>query len=359
MKKTFITLIFIILICSSGFSQNASTFFPANPGYKWYYKNIPLDSINNPVQSLSRYRIDSFAIVNTYKGLLANIVRVKDNLLIQNQNTPYTDTNRHNFQGTDGWDYLSISFLPDSINIPVGFFNFLRSLQNWYDIYRFAQTVNQEYIVLQKDTAIAIDTISAPIRVKLKGKRLNDETISTVNGNYTAKKFLITYGLYLRVLFLEFPIIERPDTTWIAPDVWMVKQVTPSTALSLAQLGINLTIPIPGNVYELTIPVGIRKISTEVPDKYNLFQNYPNPFNPNTIIKFMVAENGKSGIENGNVTLKIYDMIGREVTTLVNEKLQPGTYEIPFSSSQIASGIYFYKLEAGNFSDVKRMIMVK
>jgi len=82
MKHLYRFLIFIILICSSGFSQNASTFFPANPGYKWYYKNIPLDSINNPVQSLSRYRIDSFAIVNTYKGLLANIVRVKDNLLI-------------------------------------------------------------------------------------------------------------------------------------------------------------------------------------------------------------------------------------------------------------------------------------
>ena len=355
MKKTFINLIFIFLICSSGFSQTASTFFPSNPGYKWYYKNIPLDSLNNPVQSLSRYRIDSFAIVNTYKGLLASIVRVKDNLLIQNQNTPYNDTSWHNFQTTDGWEYLSLSFIPDSINIPIGFLNFLRSLQNWYSLYRFAQTVNQEYVVIQKDTTVAIDTISAPIRVRLKGKRLNDETISTVNGNYTAKKFLITYGLYLKLFVLEIPILERPDTTWIAPGVWMVKQSTPSTALSLSQLGINFTVPIPGNLYELTLPVGIRKISSEVPVKYSLFQNYPNPFNPSTIIKFMVAENGKSNL----ITLKIFDLIGREVATLVNEKLQPGTYEIPFSGSQIASGIYFYKLETSNFTDVKRMLMIK
>jgi hypothetical protein len=69
----------------------------------------------------------------------------------------------------------------------------------------------------------------------------------------------------------------------------------------------------------------------------------------------MIAENGKSNL----ITLKIFDLIGREVATLVNEKLQPGTYEIPFSGSQIASGIYFYKLETSNFTDVKRMLMIK
>lgn len=65
MKKTII--IFLLFISAYSFAQNASTYFPASIGYKWYYKNIPLDSLNNPVPALSRYRIDSFAVVADYR----------------------------------------------------------------------------------------------------------------------------------------------------------------------------------------------------------------------------------------------------------------------------------------------------
>jgi predicted outer membrane repeat protein/parallel beta-helix repeat protein len=86
--------------------------------------------------------------------------------------------------------------------------------------------------------------------------------------------------------------------------------------------------------------------------EYSLEQNYPNPFNPTTSIKYQVAN-------NGNVTLKVYDMLGREVGTLVNETLQSGIYTVEFNASQLASGVYIYKLRAGDYVSVKKLMLLK
>ena len=91
-----------------------------------------------------------------------------------------------------------------------------------------------------------------------------------------------------------------------------------------------------------------------VPEKFSLEQNYPNPFNPITVIRYSLSE-------NSFVTLKVYDVIGNEVATIVNEKQNSGTYNYQFSTVnyQLSSGVYFYKIEAGSFSAVKRMIIIK
>jgi len=99
-------------------------------------------------------------------------------------------------------------------------------------------------------------------------------------------------------------------------------------------------------------PIGIRNISTIVPEKYNLEQNYPNPFNPSTKIKFSIPANSL-------VKVRIFDILGKEVTTLINEKLSAGIYEVNFNANGLSSGVYFYRLEAGNFTDIKRMMLVK
>ena len=108
--------------------------------------------------------------------------------------------------------------------------------------------------------------------------------------------------------------------------------------------------------------IGIKKISSNVPDKFSLSQNYPNPFNPSTKIKFNVPP--FEGRQEGRIVLKVYDVLGNEITTLVNEKLQPGTYEVPFSINQfpdyqMPSGVYFYKLTTNGFSETKKMIILK
>jgi len=104
------------------------------------------------------------------------------------------------------------------------------------------------------------------------------------------------------------------------------------------------------NKYATTI--GITPISTIIPAKFNLSQNYPNPFNPSTRIKFALPK-------NEFVNIKIYDILGKEISTLVNENLTAGYYEVEFNANNLSSGMYFYKFESSTFTDVKRMVLIK
>ncbi len=88
-----------------------------------------------------------------------------------------------------------------------------------------------------------------------------------------------------------------------------------------------------------------------------LDQNYPNPFNPTTKIKYSFLSNVKR--ETSNVSLKVYDILGKKVATIVNEEKSSGSCEVKFSETELPSGIYFYKLDVGNFSDTKKMILLK
>ncbi len=105
--------------------------------------------------------------------------------------------------------------------------------------------------------------------------------------------------------------------------------------------------------------VGIKNSKKELPLSFTLYQNYPNPFNPSTRIKYSIPQLETLHGMSQQVQLKIYDILGREIATLVNKKLSPGNYEVTFDATGLPSGIYFYKLTAGNFTDVKKMILMK
>jgi hypothetical protein len=98
--------------------------------------------------------------------------------------------------------------------------------------------------------------------------------------------------------------------------------------------------------------IGIQPISSQIPESFKLWQNYPNPFNPTTTIRFEIPEAGLT-------SLKIYDVLGNELQTLINEKLNAGVYESVFDGANYSSGVYFYKLASGNYTQVKKMIVVK
>ncbi len=106
-------------------------------------------------------------------------------------------------------------------------------------------------------------------------------------------------------------------------------------------------------------PSKVNNISTEIPSKYSLLQNYPNPFNPITKIIFQIPFCNTCYGKNPLVTLKVIDILGKEVTVLVNEELNAGTYEITFDGSQLTSGIYFYSMTAGDFTETKKMLLIK
>ena len=104
----------------------------------------------------------------------------------------------------------------------------------------------------------------------------------------------------------------------------------------------------------------------KIPVSFSLSQNYPNPFNPVTKIKFGIPTplnppfaKGGTAKPGGFVKLIIYDVLGREVATLVNEQLTPGTYEAEWDGTDYPSGVYFYKLTAGDYTESRKMILIK
>ncbi len=109
-------------------------------------------------------------------------------------------------------------------------------------------------------------------------------------------------------------------------------------------------------LWEITLPekgtTGIRTDKNEIPASYKLEQNFPNPFNPSTTIKYSVHKEGL-------VKIILYDVLGREVTSLVNEVKPVGNYEVNFNASNLTSGVYFYRMQAGNFVQAKKMILMK
>ena len=102
----------------------------------------------------------------------------------------------------------------------------------------------------------------------------------------------------------------------------------------------------------------MKKIDSEIiPEKYSLSQNYPNPFNPSTVISYTLPSSVKG--EMSNVKLVVYDVLGREVATLVNKEQQAGRYEVQFDASNLTSGIYFYKLQSGGFLKTMKMLLLR
>ncbi len=100
------------------------------------------------------------------------------------------------------------------------------------------------------------------------------------------------------------------------------------------------------------VAVDVEELITELPSEFSLLQNYPNPFNPSTSIDYSIPE-------ESFVELKVYDVLGNEVASLVNEQQQTGVYRADFTANNLSSGIYFYKIKAGNFIETKKMVLMK
>jgi len=126
-----------------------------------------------------------------------------------------------------------------------------------------------------------------------------------------------------------------------------------STTLPAGGSGINPPgSTAPSSRFTFNVTTSMTVISNEIPSEYKLFNNYPNPFNPSTKIRFNL-------VKTGFVTLSVYDITGRLVISLVNQNLQAGEYNVDFNGREYASGLYIYKIKAGDFTDTKKMMLIK
>ncbi len=196
-----------------------------------------------------------------------------------------------------------------------------------------------------------------------------------IGGSYDSVSFMDVYMVYSNYnigSLWHYPVKINPTDTNNYKD-WTYPSISPKNDCNPPRNYFNLVLlsdSIPGSYInhnsngqslakyyfvrgEFFI-ISIKPISNAIPKSYRLYQNYPNPFNPLTKIRFDLPK-------TSNTKIKIYDILGKEIATLVNEKLSPGTYEIPFSISnvQLPSGLYFYKFSSDEFSDTKKLIILK
>lgn len=204
---------------------------------------------------------------------------------------------------------------------------------NWTDIYVKTDTttvspfppsvstsnVNESYAV------DAYGTMTLPGGATVPALRLRNDYRSTSGGDYTrtiSYLFLTTSGTQISV--------SAADTS--SPNTGVI----PVNGISFLNSGVT----------------DVRQANNTVPDNFTLSQNYPNPFNPTTLINYSIPSSQK-------VVLKVYDELGREVATLVNQDQAAGNYTAEFSATGLASGIYFYRLQAGSFIQMRKMILLK
>jgi len=360
--KIIYTIFLLFLLPIISFAQQASDYFPTQTGFEWKFKATPLDSANNPIPAQAQYRIDSFATVANYQGRIANIVNTKTGPLSTIQFQPYLDSLFYNTEGTDGYEYFSIRNLEEILRaidsagtIPnFNLVQFFTSIQDWYPVYQFTSNVNTDYLLKQVDTSVFINPFSVPVQFKYVGKRLEDETIQTVQGSYDCKKFLTQWKVSASILSTEYNLLTTNDTIWVAPDNWIVQDIIPGQYVNLDSLPFIQIDPIAIMGLETKLTDEVVSVKNEEPvlQSFILEQNYPNPFNPSTTIRYSIPT-------SEFVTLKVYDVLGNEIATLVNEEKPIGSFEVNFNAVELSSGIYFYKLQVGSFIETKKMILLK
>ncbi|MBI5404524.1 MAG: T9SS type A sorting domain-containing protein [Ignavibacteriae bacterium] len=171
------------------------------------------------------------------------------------------------------------------------------------------------------------------------------------------KKIVHTQGVipippdYLTSLVFDFAnYTGRLDTTYTNPAMWVFAKRGLNGNQMLSRYVLPLTA---SQMTKLGSTIGIQPINSNTPEKFNLQQNYPNPFNPYTKIRFSIQK-------NTNVFLRVYNSLGVLVKELiVNENMKPGEYEVEFNGSELSSGVYFCRMEAADFRQTVKMMLIK
>lgn len=197
-----------------------------------------------------------------------------------------------------------------------------------------------------KDLVIKLKSPSGHMIDVFKNSGLTDPstgmfgTVLTDTASKTIDSGSVTYtGYFTPFQSLEVHNSYVPDGNWVL----MVYNAANGDTGVVKKWCLNI-------IYEA--PVGIQTIGNEIPKSFSLSQNYPNPFNPVTNIKFSMPKSGA-------VTLKVYDIMGREVAELVNEVKPAGNYLVDFNASHLSSGVYFYRIQTQDFTEVRKMVLVK
>lgn len=349
-----IILLLVLLFSSVGFAQKAATdYFPISTGFRWIYQNTPLDSNNLPLNDLTTFQVDSFISDNLfYQNKTAKMLLTKPNY-----QTPVADSVYWNFDGENAWSYFQPNLLGD-FGDSLGITDLLGSHADWYNLYRFNTSV--AYTVFSKDTTLTLDSLVLPLRFSVKGKKINDQNLSTAIGNFSCKRFVLTAAIsYVVNQYIAIPLVQIPDTVYIAPENWIVRQSRASQQIDLSQLadltGTAINIPkfyLNGQISQVVD--SIPQVGIQIVDKKSDLKvfNYPNPFNNQTVIAYTIPETKL-------LKLKIYDLAGRLIYSRTISHLTAGKHYEHLNLSSYSGGIYTYTIEADSKKVNGKLVLVK
>ena len=338
MKKVFLLLIFLINLL---YSQNAQQYLPVEIGNVWVNNFYVLDSLGNPVGD-PQILIDSSIAYQNFLG--------RQTLFIIRRPA-----------GVEIGDTNSVSPSSQSIfihqrDLEIDTFVTFK-LPDWFEYYRFGTSLGSFYQIYKFDTTLTIPQLGTlPLRFLVRGARLGLDTLTVPAGFFNAVKFRIEIKVqYLVQLPPPLPpigidLVTIPFNDWLAQGRYIIKSVQEPFSID------TLNLFIPGSMRELVEFKSVTSVKDKTInfDGFELYQNYPNPFNGLTVIQFNLPKIEK-------VNLKIFDLIGREIATLVDDELNSGLHHIYFEASNynLSSGIYYYTLRTESGFKSKAMIYLK
>ncbi len=358
-----IIVIFILLLSSISFGQNAADYFPNDLGHIWNYKIVPLDSLGNPIEDSAVYEIDSLVISGNFYGKDSYVQLVKIGPAASINQQQFNDSLFINLDGS----VANIYFNSLLNSLSEGVFDFAgNGYSDWLPLYDFSLLPGQSAELFRLDSTITIDSVDIPSRITVESKRLQDEIIETELGQFITKKFEISFNYYY-LSIIPIKLFSIPEVFWFAPDNWLVKEKRESINIDLSQFFDVPAFYLPGSRKDIVSVITGVEDSPQVISDFKLFQNYPNPFNPSTVIEYSLPiVETRQAVETRHalsVQLKIYNILGKEMAVLVNGIQSPGNYKVNFNASSLGSGIYFYKLNvsdgAENFVSTKKMLLIK
>ena len=228
----------------------------------------------------------------------------------------------------------------------------------WWDLYLSSPSWNYQRIDSGSMNVYAYDSVT-------NGEFLLDSLSGNVNDNFNCERLITsdTFGWFERTNQISIFNSQRTQRQFqcrgpiIAGTYYYLLEGIGFTGYSICELGYGEEYRLKGCVlngivYGDTTLTSVRQIGNSVPEEYTLSQNFPNPFNPKTNLEFGIS---KAGL----VSLKVYNDLGKEIATLVNESKSAGIYSVVFDGSNLSSGVYYYILESGDFNETKRMVLLK
>ncbi len=313
------------LSISNSFIFKSATIFPQNI-------HITLDS-----SRAKEYNDNNFTITNAYASISGSVKDEKGNPVV-NANVYINNSNR-NFESDVNSDFEGRYFLGLSSNdLPQSDLN----LGSWMDT-NYVQ-FNYNIPSINVGDSLIHDIYLYKANSVIKGRL-------TLNGKGPGPMDIFAYSQdtgYVRTVTSDSGYFEFIVTDKISDYKIYIVQVpqgfiNDSIVVHAGDTTANL---------DLKVLTNIEQYNGNIPKDYFLLQNYPNPFNPTTFIKYQLPE-------SGFVSLKVYDILGNEVETLINETEGAGSYEIKFNGSSLSSGIYFYQLRTNNYTATKKLMLLK